>query len=288
MAFQVRPCRPEDVPSIITWTTDTFSWGDYVPERLPGWLEDDDSEVLVCADPSERVLALTHVEMLSPREGWLEAARVHPDHRRSGLGKALNYAGVEWARERGAEVMRLATEADNEPAIKQVLGLDYRQTSAWLFADWYADEVGRSDEPSLHEAVGQDADAAWIYWSGTDIYRTGRGLISHGWKWRKARPDDVQHAAERGALYQSQAGWVIVEGVPTEDGPGYLRLDWLATTSPGAPTIVEGLMDLAARKGQGLNMKIPDLPWTREVLTRAGSGYKEILVFAKPTRARIM
>lgn len=287
MAFTVRPGRPDDLPSIIPWTTDTFSWGDYVPERLPGWLEEDHSEVLVCVDESDQVLALAHVTMLSPREGWLEAARVHPDHRRSGLGKALNHAGVEWARTRGAAVVRLATEADNEAPVRQVLGLGYRQTSAWLFAEWMADEVVRADRPILHAASGQDVDAAWIYWSGTELYGAGRGLISKGWQWRKARPSDLQSASEDDALYQSQAGWVILENMPVTGEPGYFRLDLLATNPPGAPTMIDGLTDLAAREGRGLNLKIPDLAWTREVLTRAGARYKQILVFEKPVAGQI-
>ena len=281
MSFTVRPGHSEDLPSIIPWTTDTFSWGDYVPGRLPRWLEDDESEVLVCVNARDQVIALAHVKMLSPEEGWLEAARVHPDHRRSGLGKALNDAGVEWARERGAAVVRLAAEADNEPAISQVQGLGYRQTSAWLFAEWFANEVSPGDGQFLQEASGQDADAAWIFWSGTDLFTAARGLLSRGWRWRKARPDDLQTAAETRALYHSRAGWVVLENIPTGEGPGYLRLDWLTTTPAEAPALVDGLIDLAARQGKGLNVKIPELPWTREVLTRAGSDYKRVLVFAK-------
>ena len=120
MSFRVRQGRADDLPWITSWTTDTFSWGDYVPDRIEGWLEDPESELLVCSDESDVVRAIVHAEMLSPAEGWLEAARVHPDHRRTGMGTALNRAGVEWLAQRGARVVRLATEADNEPAVAQV------------------------------------------------------------------------------------------------------------------------------------------------------------------------
>ena len=39
MAHHIRPGRLEDVAAITPWTSDTFSWGDYVPERLPSWLD---------------------------------------------------------------------------------------------------------------------------------------------------------------------------------------------------------------------------------------------------------
>ena len=134
MAFELRPARLEDVPGIVEWTTDTFDWGDYVPERISTWISDPNSQVLVAVGEADTPLAVAHVVMLSPTEGWLEAARVHPDHRRSGLGSALNHAGVDWARSLGARVVRLATEADNAAARSQVEALGYRQTSSWVYS----------------------------------------------------------------------------------------------------------------------------------------------------------
>lgn len=280
MAFRVRTGTREDLESIIPWTTDTFSWGDYIPERLPGWLEDPGSEVLVCVDESDTPVALTHALMLSPTEGWLEAARVHPGHRRTGLGKALNHAGVGWARDRGAHVVRLATESDNEAAISQVLALGYRKTSTWLFAKWSPDEARSQPEgPRLSPATGQDADAAWVFWSTSDLARAARGLIAQNWRWHKARPEDLLDAAGSGTLFQSPSGWVIV--TPVEHDNAYLRADWAATAQKDAPELLRSLVDHAARQGSGLYVRLPSLPWVREAIARSGPAPKEIFVFAK-------
>ena len=90
MAFAIRPARTEDIKQIIPWTSDTFSWGDYVPERLPVWLDDHNSTVLVATIEDEPV-GLVHGLMLSSNEAWLEAARVQPDHRRTGLGNGSTW-----------------------------------------------------------------------------------------------------------------------------------------------------------------------------------------------------
>jgi len=42
------PRTTTDVDVIAAWTKDTFSWGDYIPDVLPSWLEDKESHVMVC------------------------------------------------------------------------------------------------------------------------------------------------------------------------------------------------------------------------------------------------
>jgi len=237
----VRTARPSDIDSIVRWTTDTFPWGDYVPERITGWLDDPGSEVLVSVDSADTPVALCHVTMLSSSEGWLEAARVHPEWRRTGLGSALNHAGVEWARDRGARVIRLATEASNVAARGQVRRLGYREVSRWVYAEFEVNPAHRSSERyRMRPAPGSDAEAAWLFWVGSDLARESRELIPLGWQWRTARPGDVTGLA--GELFQSSAGWACVEQ-PAAD---WLRTNWIASTPDDLLGLIDGLIDLAA------------------------------------------
>lgn len=278
MSFEVRTARPEDVERIVPWTAGTFEWGDYVPDRLPRWIEDTDSKVIVCVDGSDKPVAVAHAIMLSTTEGWLEAARVHPDHKRSGMGSAMNRAGVAWCRERGARVVRLATEEDNEAARRQVESLGYRCVSNWVYAEFDVAGVRPIREVMrLKPAPSSDVDPAWMFWSTSDLAHKGRSLIANGWQWRKARTSDLVEAASRGEFYQCPAGWAIADSPVTEA----LRLVWLATTIDEAPRIVEALIDLAAEQGYvELNVKAPNLPWMAETLSRAGAEPRKILVYA--------
>lgn len=278
MEFIIREAKQADVKAIVPWTTDTFSWGDYVPTRLPIWLDDPDSTVLVSVDGDDSPIAMCHVAMLSPTEGWLEGARVHPERRRSGVGKRLNDAGVRWAGERGARVVRLSTEANNTAARNQVGQLGYREVSQWLYAEFEVDRRHRATERHrMRPAPGSDAEAAWLFWVTSDLARSSRELVALGWQWRKARPEDVTMPGTE--LVQSPAGWANVSRAPE----GRLQANWIATTPEDMLGLIDGLLDLAASRDlPELTIKLPDLPWTAEALIRSGSDPSPVIVHTKP------
>lgn len=277
MSFLVRTARVEDVPGIVAWTSDTFDWGDYVPERLPGWLADPNSHVVVCVDHNDTPIAISHTTMVSPTEAWLEGARVHPEHRRSGLGSAMNQEGTRWARERGARIARLATESSNEPARHQVENLGYRVRSAWTVS-WLELPAPRLDDHlRLKASPSADIESAWMSWSVGDLAGSGKELISHGWRWRTARPQDLIAAAGRGEFFQCPAGWVILEQPETSA----LRAGWLATTPDDAPLIVSAILDLATERDvSSLTLFVPSVPWMDETLIRAGGSSVETLIYS--------
>lgn len=278
MSVSIRPARVTDKASIVPWTSDTFSWGDYVPDRFDKWMADDESEVLVCVDEDDTPIGLTHVTMLSEHEGWLEGARVHPEHRRSGVGRALNGAGVEWARKLGAKVMRLATESTNTAARTQVAGLGYREVSSWLTA-WFEVSAGhRSPERyRFRPAPASDTEAAWLSWVPSELALAAREMLARGWQWRVARPDDLSTAATAGELFQSPAGWAIVD----QPGERTMRTVWLASAPDGLLPFLDGLLDLcSSRDVTELAVKLPELPWTREALSRMGADPGVVLVHA--------
>lgn len=249
-----------------------------MPERLDGWIDDPGSEVMVCADETGEPMALMHVMMLSGTEGWLEAARVHPDHRREGLGTRLNKAGVAWAHNKGARVVRLATEAGNKASRAQVESLGYRRTSSWVHSSIEIRPDYRSPyELRLRPAPGSDVDAAWMFWSTSELAHAGRSFAANGWHWRRARPSDLATAASTGEFYQNPAGWVIAD----QPSPDVVRAGWLATTTEEAPRLLDGLIAHAAdREATELTVKLPNLAWSAEALVRAGGQIVEVAVYS--------
>ena len=276
--FVIRPARAEDVPRIETWTRETFAWGDYVAEAMPEWLEDPESLVIVCVYDDDIPVALSRTQLLSPTEAWLSGARVHPDHRRSGMGMAMNDFGLDWARDRGALVARLATEEENEPARSQVLKLGYRLTSRWVHATAPA-LGGRRMSPSdrLRPGVTVDADAGWTFWSQSDLALAARDLISLGWRWRKATRLDLDAAVEAHGFYQSPGGWVVAE----PDGDS-LWVRWMATSPPDAPLLIQGLRDLLREVGRDrVAAMVPVTAWSVEALQREGFEVNPIQIFSR-------
>ena len=226
MALSVRPATPEDTPSIAEWTRDTFEWGDYVAESLADWIADDDSAVFVVTDADDRPRAVSRVRMLSDFEGWLSGARVHPDWRRQGLGTMLNDRSIEWVRERGGRVGRLAVESGNSAAVHQVEKLGYRPVSGWIFGEADAKPGRKPDKADTLRRVGRsDIDSAWMYWSTSEFYESARGMVASHWSWRRATVDDIARAAGESRLFGSAAGWVIVE-----PGESRIEVGWAATS----------------------------------------------------------
>ena len=129
----IRPVHDADVAAIAAWTQDTFEWGDYVADAIPTWMSEDDSFVVV-AEVDGTVVGVTRTLLVSPTEAWAQGTRIHPDHRRRGIGMALAGQLETWASERGARVMRSMVEDWNEAARAQSLKLGYREIGSWVRA----------------------------------------------------------------------------------------------------------------------------------------------------------
>ena len=74
MTFTIRTAIPEDHDYIVSWTADTFTWGDYVGDSFLDWLDDDQTEVMV-AEVDGRAIAIGRAQLVSPTEAWSSAMR---------------------------------------------------------------------------------------------------------------------------------------------------------------------------------------------------------------------
>lgn len=285
MAVSIRPAEARDAEVIAGFTQNTFSWGDYVADAFLDWLADEDAAVPVATDDHDRPIALARVRMLSDRESWLSAARVHPDHRRKGLGSALNDWCVEWSRQRGAAVARLEIETWNEPAQNQVRRLGYRHVATVVDAHR---EVGRSEiepatnggrrtpaEERLERAPRAEADGAFIAWSTSDLARASHGLFSpEPWAWRRMTAEDVYSSR----TWFCPSGWIMAE----DDGEE-LFVKWLVSVPEDARRLVRATVDLAEGSGyRSVHIAVPSLPWMDEALRVNGLEPHEFYIFEKP------
>lgn len=280
MPFTIRTARPDDVDTIASWTRETFSWGDYVADSLPEWLEAPNTQLFVVADENDLPRGVSRVQMLSPAEGWLSAARVHPDSRRKGLGTMLNRVSVGWIRSQGGLVARLAIEEDNTAARNQVLALGYHQTSVWIFGSMMIGEGARVDRGDRLSVVGRsDVDPAWMYWSTSEISEAGRALVPSGWQWRRATVEDLDRAAGERRLLSNAAGWIVIEEVVANE----VDVVWVAASQNDFPRLVNGMRHLAMeRRLERVVYRIPQSGWSGEALAREGVDVSEVLVFSKP------
>ncbi len=274
-ATTVRPARLEDLPAIAEFTRETFDWGDYVADALPAWLEAPDSHVLVAVTEDDRPVGLGRVILLSPREAWLHGARIHPDHRRTGIGSALNESLILWAQTRGAVVARLLIEEWNTPAQNQVARLGYRRVAGWM---WATHSVGTDVDPATNggrrvpgdERLGPgshaEIDPSWIAWLSSPIASVGRQLIPIGWHFRQMRHQDVIDAAKRGALWHCPSGWVIADPDQEE-----LIVSWVVTSDLDVDRLLKAVLDRAEHLDvQLVRIMSPRIDWMEDALAKLG------------------
>ena len=274
----IRPGRPEDIEAIRSFTENTFSWGDYVGREFPNWLDQPGHLAMVAIDESETPIAVARVGLLSEAEAWLSGARVHPDYRRQGIGSVMNDFGVNWAREQGAKVIRLATEETNTAARAQVEKLGYRAVASFVLAvrDLEAKGAPGSGPASnggrrltgterLDLAPSAEAEPAYLVWSTGDHARVGHQLYAHeGWAFRRLRTADLVAAAKARNFWTSPSAWVAIE---EEDGELWVSL--FITTIEDADRAVTALIDLAQERGASrLRVMIPRIDWLEEALGR--------------------
>lgn len=283
MRITIRPARPEDLEFITTWTENTFDWGDYVSRLYDGWLEDPRGLVSVALNDEGKQIGLSRVVMLSATEAWFHAARVHPDHRRSGVGTALHDYGLEWAVGRGALVSRLMVEDWNTPARTQVSGAGYREVVKWISATRDRSTSYRpSDGNLLARASRAEVASAWITWSQSELARAARGFYSIGWYMRTMTAADVEQIALKARFYQSPSGWVEAR-VRDED----LWFPWIVTAEEDAPAMIEAILALSARfpEATGVRMMFPAVDWMMRPAESAGFELHPMSVFERPTPA---
>jgi ribosomal protein S18 acetylase RimI-like enzyme len=267
----VRPARREDHAAVAEFTAQTFTWGDYVPHAFLDWLDDEDSAVFVATDVDDVAIAVARVVQLSPRESWAHAARVHPDHRRRGLGLALNRAGLAWSRERGMRVNRLMTERWNEAARKQVAKAGYREVAEWFHAGRALEEDvddGGPTPQTLQPATPHDVESSFMAWSRSDLPNHAHSLLPVGWHMRSIRIDDIASEAAARRLWEAPAGWAVIQ--PTEEDPPTVWIPWMVTIADDAYAFVRAIVARMHSAGiRNVEALLPSAPWMMSAFEHA-------------------
>ena len=283
----LRPARPDDEAAILAFTQDTFPWGDYVGRVFGEWLADPEALNLV-AEAEGEVVGFARGSLLSSAEAWTQGLRVHPDHRRRGIGAALVGRILAWAGARGARVIRLSTEDWNEPARALFAAVGFRTAGAWSMAE--RPMGAGSPLPSgnggkrvpvaerLTPALAGEAGAAMLAWASAHLDQAAHELFPIGWCWRRLTLDDLEAAARRRAFWQGRPGWALAE---VEDDT--FRVSWLACYPEEAGVAARALFDLAAKAAvDRIEVMLPAVEWlSREFETR-GCQIHPLTVYARP------
>lgn len=265
----------EDIPEIRSFTTDTFEWGDYVPGMIAEWIDDSSGCVMVAIDDSG-IVGLARVVLLSETEAWSHAARIRPDRRGEGIAGELADVLLDWARDRGALVIRLLVEDDNKASVRQVAKKGLRRVATAVKATRAIGEAtpnpegngGRRTPPNVAARPVKAADALMLAaaWPLSQCGRPLRGMIAEGWRFHTLTEPDLVDAARNGGLWEIGSSWAVTRLEDT-----LFDVSLLDTGPHEAFEAIRSLIDLANERGaETFSMWLADIDWLLQAARRAG------------------
>ncbi len=270
-SLTVRLARASDRDAVFAFCARTWGDdGDYIPYVWDEWLadmnaghgallvavasaQDTQSDATGQTTQAERPVGLLHVRMVSDDEAWIEGVRVDPAERRQGVGRSLVSRGLVAARERGATVARIFTDASNVASQRLFGGFGFTRVAELLS---FRAPALTFENPDDGDAATSDVHADATDTDGVDVSAvapSGQPGSSYAAS-RRSQPSDSDDQAEQRTL--AAAGLA--------DDPVELRL-----TTPGLETsdrIWEWLVqsNLTPFNG-GLELR----NWTARALTEA-------------------
>lgn len=122
MELLFRRALPEDVEEIVSFTRNTWEWGDYVPKVIGRWVEEGAAYV---AEVDGVVAAVAALRLVG-RSAYLQGLRVRPEMRGRGIGLFMTRAMAGEARRLGARVAALLVAEWNEASRRAVERAGFR------------------------------------------------------------------------------------------------------------------------------------------------------------------
>jgi GNAT superfamily N-acetyltransferase len=271
--LETRLAQPEDKAAVLAFCAQTWEWGDYLPEVWDEWLTDPMGRLLV-ATLDGRPVAVMHLRMVAPDEGWLEGMRVDPTMRRQGIARAVSERGREEARALGATVVRLATHSDNSIAQRATEGDHFEHVGTFVLYEAPAEQLEDVELPT--PATPDDLPDVLALLSLSSVFPAMGGLVYYQWSARALTETLLEERVAEGNLLLLKQGADLqalaichpqVEGEPT------LHVEYLDGATEGVGRLAYGLRAVAAKRGlEQVVLAIPDQLMLRDMLV--GIGYQ--------------
>ena len=285
--MHIRTATPDDVEAIVEFTTDTFDWGDYVPDLIEQWIADNEGVVMV-AVVEDAPVAMARAVFLTEDEVWSHAARVHPDHRGKGIAGDLADALMEWGRTHGGHVVRLLIEDVNVASIRHITKKGFRRTVSVVRAARTVGAAspnpegngGRRQPSTLQAKPGKAQDLVLVRsaWSTSAVGRSMRQLVGSGWRFHRLRDIDIAEAATAGHLWEIGNSWAISGSIEPR-----FEVRLLDTDPDESYEAIRALIDTANNRGaEEIALWLADIDWLVQAARRAGCHVEGYGVWERP------
>lgn len=252
----------------------TWDDGDYIPYVWDEWLADPQG-VMIAGDLGGHMVALARINLHAPGQAWLEGMRVDPAYRGRGIGwRFLQYC-LDYARQHGMRVARLATASGNTTVHHQAERAGMGRVGA--YAHWYAEPLSGGDGPSLLRLEDQGRVEAFV--RNSPVLAFGHGLVGLGWSFQDLTPAVVLDLLRQGgfaALEKPDGGLAALATFRYDAEEQLLRMGFVDGEPAAVTELALALRRHGSRLGaQTVRIAVPELEWLREALRAAGFDYGE-------------
>ena len=119
MKVYFRKLGTEDIPTINDISKDIWEGGDYVPNIITRWLEDDNCLNYggFANNEMTEMIGFGRVKFFPNGIAWLEGGRVKSSEQKKGIGRELMRYAIDYAREYGSKYAQYDTASENEGSI---------------------------------------------------------------------------------------------------------------------------------------------------------------------------
>lgn len=173
--FVIRPVTNDDKDFVMSYTSKTWEWGDYIGYIWDKWVNDKNGQFMAI-DDNGKAVAICHMDVIEGNVAWLEGMRVHPDYRNKGLASMLTSYCIKVAKQRGLLYAMLVTSSKNAPARRVAEKLGFSVMARYTnFKDEKKISVEESSE--AHKATLHEFDLVWNYLTASCNYSFNNGII---------------------------------------------------------------------------------------------------------------
>ncbi len=279
--IEIRSARTEDRQAVLAFCTNTWDWGDYIEHVWDQWLTDPRGELFVATSAGHPV-GVAHMQMLSETEAWLEGIRIDPQYRKQGIATTINMTMMAEAMQRGATIVRLATDSTNTKSIQLVEHMHHmRRMSA--FVPFRASPLTTSDAHSYGIdkttlASTDDLDEIIDYLNNSNIFPSAGGLYYADFKARAITGELLEKMIQAQQVYLLRR-WNRLDGLALaelrqEHNGQRLSIGYIDGTTIESISLIAH--DLRSRTYthpiENIIVYAPDLVLVRDAL--AGIGYE--------------
>ncbi|MEM0117190.1 MAG: GNAT family N-acetyltransferase [Conexivisphaerales archaeon] len=203
----VRFARKADKEQVMKFVTNTWSWGDYIPEVWDAWLIDKTGRMFV-VEVDGKVVGMNHIRLLDEGVGWLEGVRIHPEYRRMGLATLLGETAMNYARTRGIRRFRLLSSVTNLAAHRQVRRMNFRKVAVFNSFE-VTDKEGRGSSIASETGDIEDAEESLL---NSEEFRRGKGFFFDSWTMRSFSECGIRNVLRNNSLMKvkDEAGSAFV------------------------------------------------------------------------------